>query len=201
MGTTQKQAVDVETPEFLERLQKFDPEAFRTLFQTFHDRMYNLAFRMLHNAEDAEEVLQEAFLSIFDKIGTFQGKSKLSTWIYVVTSNAALTRIRKNQSRPVTYVDESNLKDKSLFRNEDVVFQIESHDPLVVEELKKKLDDAITMLPDGYREIFIMREVEKIPVKEIARVVGINEGAVKTRLHRSRLMLRARLSDYRENQS
>ena len=189
---------DVETPEFLARLQKYDPEAFRILFRTFQDRIYNLGFRLLRNAEDAEEIMQEAFLAVFDKIGTFQGRSKLSTWVYAIASNAALSRIRKNHGG-VTFADESSKKtEQNLFRNEDTVFRVNENDPLVVEELQKRLEKAIQELPEGYREIFIMKELEDIPVKEIATIVDINPGAVKTRLHRARLMLRAKLSDFME---
>jgi RNA polymerase sigma-70 factor, ECF subfamily len=190
---------DLESAEFLEKLRTHDGEAFQLLVGTLKDRLYNLAFRLLRNREDAEEVLQEAFLTIFDKIGTFQGKSKLSTWIYAIVSNAALSRIRKKGSEPVTFPDDNPLTmEKALFRNSQVVFEPKTDDALIRKEMQEKLGKAIDALPQGYRELFIMKEIQKIPIKDIAAVVHLNEGAVKTRLHRARLLLRAHLSDYWE---
>lgn len=189
---------DLETPEFLARLRALDPEAFRTLVATLKDRLYNLAVRLLRNPDDAEEVLQEAFLTIFDKIGTFEGKSRLSTWIYSIVSNAALSRLRKKSSSEVTFEEDGSLtKDRALFRNDHVVFHAGEPDQVLEDkELQEKINRAVDSLPEGYRELFIMKEIQKLPVKDIAAVIGINVGAVKTRLHRARLLLRARLSDY-----
>lgn len=191
----------VDHPDFVERLKQYDAEAYRELFQTLHDRIYNLAYRLTRNSEDAEEILQEAFFSVFDKIHTFQGKSRLTTWIYAIASNAALSRLRKKDSQAVTFNEESNLNQEgALFRN-PVSFDIQKNDPVIVKELQERLEQAIDELPDGYREIFIMKEIEKMPIKEIAPVFNINPGAVKTRLHRARLLLRAKLSDYWQDDS
>ncbi|MBI3395845.1 MAG: RNA polymerase sigma factor [Spirochaetia bacterium] len=196
------QGVDLESPEFLEKLRSHDTAAFKQLVSVLKDRLYNLAYRLLRNREDAEEILQEAFLTIFDKIGTFQGKSKLSTWIYAIVSNAALSRIRKKGNDPVTFPDDNPLTmEKALFRNAKVVFEPQGGDALIQKELEERLTKAIDSLPTGYREMFIMKEIQKIPVKDIAAVFDLNEGAVKTRLHRARLLLRAVLSDYWEGPS
>lgn len=192
-----KKTIDIDSPEFLERLRSYDEAAFHHLMQEYRARIYNLALRLTRNPDDAEEVLQEAFLSVFDKIHTFQGKSRLSTWIYAIASNAALSKIRKNSVQTVTFDDEDSLNiDAAIFRNRNVVFEPKTDDALLTRELQEKLDQAIDSLPEGYREMFIMKEIEKMPVKEIADIFGINPGAVKTRLHRARLFLRAKLSDY-----
>lgn len=191
----------MDSPEFVERLKQYDSDAYHELFETLHDRIYNLAFRLTRNSEDAEEILQEAFFSVFDKIHTFQGKSRLTTWIYAIASNAALSRLRKKDSQAVTFHEEGTLNsDGSLTRN-PVVFDVDKADPVIVKELQERLEKAIDELPDGYREIFIMKEIEKMPIKEIAPVFDINPGAVKTRLHRARLLLRAKLSDYWQDES
>ena len=190
-------ALDVESPEFVRRLKAYDDVAFQYLIQKFKDRVFNLTLRLTRNPDDAEEVLQETFLAIFDKIDTFQGKSKLSTWIYAIAYNAALNRIKKNNSSAVTFEDETALNiDPSWLRNKSVVFNHGGETPLLQKELEDKLNQAIDTLPDGYREIFILKEIEKMSVKDIAELFHINPGAVKTRLHRARLILRAKLSDY-----
>ena len=191
------QKSELESKEFLELLKNHDSDAYHKLVNAYQNRIYNLALKLLRNAEDAEEILQETFLSIFDKIHTFEGRSLLSTWIYSIASNAALSRLRKKSEQSVTFQDEETLNiSNAWFRNSGERFQFDKNDPLVLGELQERLNTAIESLPDGYREIFIMKELEKMPIKEIAPVFGINPGAVKTRLHRARLLLRARLSDY-----
>lgn len=179
---------------------EYDETAFSTLIETMKDRIYNLAMRLTRNPDDAEEVVQEAFMAIFDKIHTFQGRSRLTTWIYAIAYNAALNRIKKNNTGSVTYDDENTLNiDPSWMRNKSALFDPgTSESPVLQKELQEKLETAIDSLPEGYREIFIMKEIEKMPVKDVADIFGINPGAVKTRLHRARLYLRARLSDYWE---
>lgn len=189
---------DLESPAFLERLRQGEEAAFRQLVAAFQDRIYNLAKRLTRNSDEAEEVLQETFLAVFDKIGGFEGRSRLSTWIYAIASNGALSRLRKKSNNSVTFDEDVLLKaEKPWNRNHNVLFSAPGDaDPLVREELQDRLEAAIQELPDGYRELFILKELQKMPVKEIADIYGIKPGAVKTRLHRARLLLRARLSDY-----
>jgi RNA polymerase sigma-70 factor (ECF subfamily) len=189
---------DLESPEFIRKLKQQDPEAFSRLVRAYQDKIYNLALRLTRNPDEAEEVLQETLLSVYNKIHTFQERSRLSTWIYAITSNGALSRLRKKSSQTVTFEEDALLKsESSWFRNHNVVFEVtDQNDPLILQELQERLEEAIDSLPDGYREIFIMKEINKMPVKEIADVVDINPGAVKTRLHRARLLLRAKLSDF-----
>ena len=189
--------VDIDSPEFLERLRKYDPDAFTLLFRALKDRIYGLALRLTRNRDDAEEVLQEAFFAAFDKIETFKGNSRLSTWIYAIASNAALSRLRKKESKNVTLTDELlPTLEKNLFNRGELVFAVDPSDPTMQHELEQKLEEAIETLPEGHKEIFVMKELEHIPIKEIAAAFDLNPGAVKTRLHRARLMLRSRLSDY-----
>ena len=194
---TDQTATDMESPEFLERLRSFEPAAYRDLVRGYENRVYSLAYRLMKNAEDAEEVLQETFMSIFSKIHTFQERSRLSTWIYAITSNAAFTRLRKKSERYVTFPDDEVLTyQKSWFRNHAEDFEKDWKDPVLNRELSERLDEAIDSLPEGYREIFILKEIQEMSVKDIGAVFDIKPGAVKTRLHRARLMLRAKLSDY-----
>ena len=195
---TDTSAEDLESPEFIGKLKAKDPAAFARLVRAYQDKIYNLALRLTRNAQEAEEVLQETLLSVFNKIHTFQERSRLSTWIYAITSNGALSRLRKKSSQSVTFEEDTLLNtESSWFRNSNVVFEVtDNNDPVILKELQERLEAAISELPDGYREIFIMKEINKMPVKDIADIVGINPGAVKTRLHRARLLLRAKLSDY-----
>lgn len=192
--------VNIESPEFIARLKAYDKEAFQILVRAFQDKIYNLSLRLTRNPDEAEEVLQETLLSVFNKIHTFQERSRLSTWIYAITSNGALSRLRKKRETLVTFDDDTPLKsDTALFRNGHTLFTYsQKHDPVIENELAERLEKAIEALPDGYRELYIMKELQEMPIKDIADIVGIKPGAVKTRLHRARLLLRAKLSDYWE---
>jgi len=196
-ATAKNTTSPLESPEFLERLKNYEAQAYHELVKGFENRVYNLALKLMKNVEDAEEILQETFLSVFDKIHTFQGRSRLSTWIYAITSNAALSRLRKKSEQYVTFQDEENLiYQKAWFRNSAESFDISKNDPAILGELQERLESAVDSLPEGYREIFILKEIQEMPIKDIAGIFQINPGAVKTRLHRARLMLRAKLSDY-----
>jgi RNA polymerase sigma-70 factor, ECF subfamily len=190
----------IDQPEFTERLKAYDESAFNTLIESFKDRVYNLSLRITKNADEAEEVVQETFLSVFDKIQTFQGKSRLTTWIYAIAYNGALNRIKKTEHKNVTFEEETHLTiDPGWLRNKGVEIDFGTEGSVLRKELQELLEKAIQSLPDGYRELFIMKELNHLSVKEIAEIVKLNPGAVKTRLHRARLILRAKLSDYWNN--
>ncbi|MCB1173353.1 MAG: sigma-70 family RNA polymerase sigma factor [Leptospiraceae bacterium] len=189
---------DPDERHLIERLLQYNEDAWLELVSRERDRIYNLALRITRNPDEAEEVLQDTLLTIFNKIQTFRSESRLSTWIHAIASNAALSRLRKKHTTDVTFDEEISLNtDKALFRNGAYLFQPPTgRDALIEAELSRLLEQAIDELPDGYREIYIMKELENLPVKTIAEICDIRPGAVKTRLHRARLMLRLKLSDY-----
>ena len=195
-------AVDDDSPIFLSRLRARDPEAFTKLAADFRDRVYNLGLRITRSPDDAEDILQETLLSTFLNIGSFEGRSKLSTWIHVIACNAALSRKRRRSSGDLPYNEEEPRAGglpTELFRNRDARFQTDTSDPVLLRELQERLDEAIDALPPVYREMFILKELQFAQIKEIAAAFGVRPGAVKTRIHRARLMLRAHLSDYRRS--
>lgn len=182
--------------KLLKGLLAYDPEAYRQLVSLYHDRLFNLAYKLLRNNEDAEEILQETFLTVFDKIHTFKSRSRFSTWLYAIASNAAISRLRRKSEQTVTLENDIGDFSHSWLRNMEVDFDFDRVDPALNRELHEKLEEAINSLPDGYREIFILKEIQKMSMKDIAPLFKMKPGAVKSRLHRARLMLRARLSDY-----
>ncbi len=181
----------------VERAKKGDKEALSQLVQTYSERIYNLALRILRNKEDAEDVLQETFLTVIEKINSFDGRSSFFTWIYRIATNASLMRLRKNK------VVFQQLNDSPDFQEsvESRVFIDWSQDPslsLYDEEVKKKLDEAINKLSDIYRGVFILRDIEGLSIKETSAILQITEENVKIRLRRARQFLRDYLSDYFE---
>jgi len=181
----------------VERAKNGDKKALSQLVQTYSERIYNLALRILRNREDAEDVLQETFLTVIEKINSFDGRSSFFTWIYRIATNASLMRLRKNK------VVFQQLNDSPDFQEsvESRVFIDWSQDPslnLYDEEVKKKLDEAINKLSDIYRGVFILRDIEGLSIKETSAILQITEENVKIRLRRARQFLRDYLSDYFE---
>jgi len=171
------------------------------LIQRYHNKVYALAYRLTRDADDAEEVLQDVFVTVYRKIAGFEGKSSFSSWLYRITVNAGLMKLRKKrQERSVGLEDlipdfhNSALLKGAAHREADAVLQRA--------ELSAALEEAIRRLPDEYRPVFVLRDVDGLTSKEVGKILDLSVPAVKSRLHRSRLMLRRRLlSFYREYRS
>jgi RNA polymerase sigma-70 factor (ECF subfamily) len=181
---------------FLKRLQAGDPLAFAQFVEENQSQVYNLALRMLSDPHEAEDVLQETFLNAYRALPGFEGRSSLSTWLYRIASNASLMRLRKKKPDPIS-VDEPLILDAG----ESVPRQLIDWSNLPEEELlsnesRQVMDEAISELPEPLRIVFILRDLEGLSTAETGDVLGLSEGAVKTRLHRARLWLRERMSTY-----
>jgi RNA polymerase sigma-70 factor (ECF subfamily) len=179
--------------QLLELLRKRDPAACTQCVQEHSDEIYRLALRMLRDPQEAEDVVQETFLSAFRGIGSFQGRSSLRTWLFRIAYNASLMRLRRShpetlsveatesdEDEPIELFDFSNLPEEKVLRRE-------VHD---------QIETAIQSMPSRLRAVFALRELESLSTAETAEVLGLSEEAVKTRLHRGRLWLRERLSHY-----
>jgi len=181
---------------FLKRLQAGDPLAFAQFVEENQSQVYNLALRMLSDPHEAEDVLQETFLNAYRALPGFEGRSSLSTWLYRIASNASLMRLRKKKPDPIS-VDEPLILDAG----DSVPRQLVDWSNLPEEELlsnesRQVMDEAISELPEPLRIVFILRDLEGLSTAETGDVLGLSEGAVKTRLHRARLWLRERMSTY-----
>lgn len=176
-----------------------DKDAFRSLVTDFQHRVYNLAWKMLWNREDAEDVLQETFITIFNKIGDFQGQSQLSTWIYRIATNAALMKLRerhRDQGRRTTLddVDQLDIVPGRLAPEAPNPFDV-----LLRQESSAILAAAIDSLPELYSATFVLKDIEQLPIEEVAAILEISTEAAYSRLKRARMFLReAILREYRE---
>ena len=173
-----------------------DNAAYEELLRRYERQIFGLAVRMTRNEADAEEVLQNVFLQIFRKIDTFGGDSALSTWIYSVTSNAALMLLRKRR-RTREVPDSSDDSGESLARQREP----ESHWSRLPESqfdsavLVDQVESALAQLPAEQYQAFVLRDVEGKSAPEAARELGVTVAALKSRLHRARLHLRDALSE------
>ena len=183
----------------LERAKRGDPAALAEIVAAHQNRVYNVALRMCGNVEDAEETLQETFLNALKALPRFEGRSKFSTWLYRIASNACLSRRRRDASRPdILSIDEAGEDDSADdFRPKFFLdWSYAPEDELLTAELKTVMAEAITRLPPDLRIVFIWRDLEGLSTEETAEVLGLSVGTVKVRLHRARLKLRELLSSY-----
>lgn len=180
--------VERDEQAFIARLKAGDEAACAACIEAHSPALYRLALRITGDPDEAEDVLQDTFLSAFRSLHAFDGRSALGTWLYRIAHNAALMRLRKR--RPTASLDEMEGEDAPpLFSD------TKAPDELVAEhETAEALSTAILALPQSLREVFVLREVEDRSTAETAELLQISEGAVKTRLHRARQALRRLLS-------
>ncbi len=185
--------------ELIEGLQAADPAAYRRFVDQNSANVYNLALKLLGNEQEAEDVLQETFLSAFRAIDRFKARAKLSTWLYRIAYNASLMHLRK-RGRMTTLSLDQPLNDEQqadeLSERILIDWSTVPDDQLLTSEARHEMDRAIAALPESLRSAFVLRDVQGLSGAETAEVLGITVQAVKNRLHRARLVLRDRLSTY-----
>jgi RNA polymerase sigma-70 factor (ECF subfamily) len=182
----------------LDRLKAGDDGAYEELVRAHGGRMLAVARRFLRSEEDARDAVQDAFLSAFRGVERFEGNARLSTWLHRIVVNAALMKLRTRRRKPEQPIDEllpAYVEDghmaapASPWRSDEL-------DPVERRQLGAVLIDAIESLPDSYRNVLLLRDIEDLDTDETAKAMGISPGAVKTRLHRARQALRGLLEPH-----
>jgi len=183
--------------ELIERLRKGDEAAYESFVRENAGRMLVVARRYLRNEEDARDAVQEAFLSAYRGIEAFEGGSQLSTWLHRIVVNACLMRLRTRRRKPEQSIEELLPKFLENGHMADPAERWKEGADRLMEraEHRAAVREAIDALPEGYREILMLRDNEEHDTDETAELLGISKGAVKTRLHRARLALRGLLSE------
>ncbi len=179
-------------PDFLSRLQRGDELAFEELVRTHGPRMLAVAKRYLPQESDAQDALQDAFISVARSIQTFAGESLLGTWMHRIVVNAALMRIRARGRRSVTFADDATLEAASDSRGTARDLS-GAGEPLARAELRRLVREEVAKLPDSYRVVLVLRDLEGQDLREIAALLDLGLTTVKMRLHHGRRALRAAL--------
>ena len=182
----------------LDMLKKGDQEAISVIMQKYHDKLFSVANRICNNPADAEEIMQDVYMIALNKIDRFEERSTLSTWLYRITVNAALMKLRSQRAGKSTIpIDGYNAllgEDENVLR-----FDMEVRSPdetLLTKELYEKINDSVETLPEIYQSVFYLRDVEGYSIKETSKMLHTTPAAIKSRLHRSRFFLKERLGQY-----
>ncbi len=182
--------------ELMKRLKNGDQDALEALFNLYSLKLYNVAHKILGDVADTQEVIQDVFWTAYRKAKTFRGTAQLSTWLYRLTVNAALTRIRRSRKNKEVEYDEflpQFREDGHHLVRPVVDWSNALEENYAKREIRELLKQALDLLRPLDRSVVVLSDMEGLPDKEIAAAVGITLAAVKTRLHRARLFLRGKL--------
>ena len=191
---------DTQQDELLERLQAGDDQALGDLADTYSARIYQLAFRYLRNKEDAEEVTQDVLFKVYRNIGTFRGDSALSSWIYRITFNTAMSRLRSARHE-VSQDTERNIvstdgQESTRVPREAADWTDLADERILRAELRSRVFRAILALPAIYRAPVMLRDIQGMSTEEASAFLRVKDQTLKSRLHRGRLILRKQLADF-----
>jgi RNA polymerase sigma-70 factor (ECF subfamily) len=184
------------------RLRAGDAAALEALMERHAARVYRVARGITRSDGDAEEVVQDVFLTLYQKIGAFEGRSSLGTWMYRVATNAALIKRRGKRAEVEvsledhlpSFRDDGHREGERSFLLAD--WSQRPDDELLQGEARRVLDEAVQALPEHYRAVLVLRDVEGVSNEEAAEVLGETVASVKSRLHRARMALREQLTRY-----
>jgi RNA polymerase sigma-70 factor (ECF subfamily) len=171
-----------------------DGAAFSELVSHYQNKIYRLAKHITQNDEDAEDVLQEAFLKAYEHLDSFQGNSRFYTWIVRIAVNEALMKLRKRKGDRTVSLDEPVETGEEQVKREIAVWEDNPEQQYSHEEMRAILDEAVQTLKEDFRTVFLLRDIEELSTEETAETLGISIPAVKSRLLRARLALREKLT-------
>lgn len=187
--------------ELLNRLRAGDENAIRDVAEAYGSKIYQLAFRYLRNKEDAEEVTQDVLYKVHRKIDAFRGDAALSSWIYRITFNAAMSRLRTAKYQRA----QSDDLHAAVVENDEVISPVRmeiadwsdmADERVFRSQLRRRVFNAILALPAIYRAPVLLRDIQGLSTEEASAVLQVKDQTLKSRLHRGRLILRRQLADF-----
>jgi RNA polymerase sigma-70 factor (ECF subfamily) len=185
----------------LERLQSGDEQALSDLADAYGSKIFQLAFRYLKNREDAEEITQDVLYKVYRNVASFRGDAALSSWIYRITFNAAMSRARtagfqrsQDEDRRAAQADSD--RDEATQPREPADWSNMADESLLRAQLRKRVFGAILALPAIYRAPVMLRDIQGMSTEEASALLRVKDQTLKSRLHRGRLILRKQLADF-----
>ncbi len=183
----------------IENALKGDTSAQTKIVEDHQKNVYNLGLRLTGREQEAECILQDTFLKVFEKLDTFRSDSQLGTWIHRIATNVALMRMRSQKGKYFQSIEEEIQDDETQKGDFSFIARSLDRDPLELtlnEELKMKLEEAIASLPDSLRTTFVLKDLEGLSMAAISDETGKSISAVKATLHRARVRLRKQLAEF-----
>lgn len=197
---TDEERERLEEHRLIRRLRRGDAKAFATIVKTYQNRVFNMVLRMVGNREEAEDVAQDVFVTVFQSIDGFRGDSKLSTWLYRVTVNHCKNRLKylrrrkKHLGRPLDEIAEAELARGSGSSQAAYHAHIPRPDEQASgHQLEAIIQREIAALEEEHRVLVVLRDIQGLSYQEIGEITGLNIGTIKSRLHRARLALKEAL--------
>ncbi|MBU9720176.1 MULTISPECIES: RNA polymerase sigma factor SigW [Bacillaceae] len=186
--------MDAVVKKIIIEVKKGDQQAFSELVEIYKDKVYQVAYRMLGNAHEAQDVAQEAFLRAYTNLETYDINRKFSTWLFRIATNLAIDRIRKK--KPDFHLEDQVAGTEDLnYYSQIATDEALPEDQVVKFEMQEWVQNEIMMLPPKYRSAIILKYMEDLSLKEISEILNLPVATVKTRIHRGREALRKRLRD------
>jgi RNA polymerase sigma-70 factor (ECF subfamily) len=182
--------------ELVEQLKRGEASALRELVDRHSRKVYQLALKLTRNETDAEDVLQETFLRVFDRIETFRGEAAFSSWLYRIAANASFAKLGDRHKHEHLDLDDVYPEFEA---GKGAVINDWSRQPdavLLGKEAAEVMNHAVEQLPEDFRVVFLLRDVEALSNAQVAEILDMTVPAVKSRLHRARLFLRKKLAGY-----
>jgi len=190
---------DSKDQDLLNRLQAGDERAIAELADIYGTKIYQLAFRYLRNKEDAEEVTQDVLLKVYRKVDAFRGDAALSSWIYRITFNAAMSRLRTaryQRSQDEARQAEGDGEQQAATRPDVADWSNMADEQVLRSQLRRRVLRAILALPAIYRAPVMLRDIQGMSTEEASAMLKVKDQTLKSRLHRGRLILRKQLADF-----
>jgi RNA polymerase sigma-70 factor, ECF subfamily len=184
----------------IRRLQQRDERAFEEMVRLYQHKVFNLVYRMIGSAEEAEDIAQEVFVTVFKAIDSFRGESKFSTWLYRIAANHCKNRMKylgRRSYKATGELDEAAERELQDAQPSAMRPHIDGPDAVLEGlQLERMVQAGIAALDEEHRALIVLRDVEDLSYDEIASITGLAEGTVKSRLHRARLALKEHMAKH-----
>ena len=180
----------------IKKFQNGEIQAYNELVFRYKDRLLNFIYRFLNDIDRSEDLVQDTFIKLYTHKNSYQEIAKFSTWLYTIAANLARTELRKIKRRKTFSVSELSNDDKEYIISSDEIDQSEDH---LSQNFEKKIQNALSELPDDFKTIIILRDIQELSYDEISKIVDLPLGTVKSRINRGRLKLHKLLKKKGEN--